>query len=87
MPEIARPVANQNVRVCMYPDHIPAHFHVYDRGTGLSAWVPLSTLVPNAKRSKVPRQALGDLSAVLEWARQNKAVLEQRWRELRADHG
>ena len=77
MPEIARPIANQNVRVCMYPDHIPAHFHVYDRGTGLSAWVPLRTLVPNARRSKIPRQARSDLNAVLDWAQRNRLLLEQ----------
>ena len=55
MPEIARPTTNQNLRVCMYPDHVPAHFHVYDRGTGLAAWVPLSTLIPDPKRSKNPK--------------------------------
>lgn len=86
MPEIARPTANQNVRVCMYPDHVPAHFHVYDRGTKLAAWVPLSTLLPDPKRSRIPRQSRADLNQVLQWAAVNRQMLNQRWGDLRAAH-
>jgi hypothetical protein len=71
----------------MYPDHVPAHIHVYDRGTRLAAWVPLSTLIPDPKRSRIPRQARADLEEVLKWAAANKQILEQKWRELRAAHG
>src|SRR5262249_31419451 len=86
MGEVARPVRNRNVRVCMYPDHLPAHIHVYDRATGLAAWVPLSRLIRDAGRSSIPRQPRNDLREVLIGAANNRTMLKEHWRKIRAGH-
>jgi hypothetical protein len=59
----------------MYPDHAPAHFHLF--GPGWSAVVELASLT--VARGRAPKR---ELSEALRWARANIDLLETEWAKL-----
>lgn len=61
--------------IAMYfADHPPPHFHVLGRDG--AAQVRIDTLEVIASSGRI------DLREALEWAAENRAVLEAKWREL-----
>jgi hypothetical protein len=72
MPRIMR---FSNTEIAMYfADHNPPHFHVLGRDG--AAQVSIEELDVIAMSGRV------DLSEALEWARENKALLREKWNEL-----
>lgn len=57
-----------------FADHPPPHFHVLGRDG--AAQVRIDTLVVIASSGRI------DLREALEWAAQNRALLEAKWAEL-----
>jgi hypothetical protein len=79
MPTLYR-LAGEKVRICMYPDHAPPHFHL--GGPSWSAQIDLRTLEvmrgdPPAKHLREARKLAADN---LEW-------LWQKWEELNERDG
>jgi Domain of unknown function (DUF4160) len=74
MPVIVR-LSNHRVRICMYPDHAPPHFHLL--GPGWSAQINLQTL--QVMRGSPPAQYLAEC---VEWAVANKPLLISEWESL-----
>lgn len=75
MPIICRPCTNQRAKLCMYPDHVPPHFHLL--GPGWSAMIRIDTLA--VIRGRAPAT---ELREALAWARANKQFLAAKWAEL-----
>jgi hypothetical protein len=75
MPVIWRSPRNSKVKLCMYPDHAPPHFHLY--GPGWSAVVDLATLT--VRRGRAPRV---ELAEALQWAQSNMPLLTAQWTKL-----
>jgi hypothetical protein len=73
MPQIHR--FTGKVKICMYPDHAPPHFHL--RGPGWSVVVRLSDLT--VMRGKAPP---GELARMRTWARANRELLDAEWERL-----
>lgn len=64
-----------NAEIAMYfADHNPPHFHVLGREG--AAQVAIETLEVIAMSGRV------DLREALDWARENKALLNAKWNEL-----
>ena len=64
-----------NTEIAMYfADHNPPHFHVLGRDG--AAQVAIETLDVIAMNGRI------DLREALEWAAENKALLEAKWNEL-----
>ena len=64
--------------IAMYfADHPPPHFHVLGREG--AAQVRIDTLEVMASSGRI------DLREALEWAAENRAFLEEKWRELSGD--
>ena len=57
-----------------FADHPPPHFHVLGRDG--AAQVRIDTLEIIASSGRI------DLREALDWAAENKALLEAKWREL-----
>jgi hypothetical protein len=68
------------VKICMYPDHAPPHFHL--RGPGWSAVISLSSLT--ILRGYAPPK---ELRRAVDWARANKELLKQEWERLNERDG
>lgn len=60
-----------------FADHPPPHFHVLGREG--AAQVRIDTLEVMASSGRI------DLREALEWAAENRAFLEEKWRELSGD--
>jgi len=60
-----------------FADHNPAHFHVLGREG--AAQVRIDTLEVIAESGKI------DLDEALEWAAENRALLEAKWVEYSGD--
>ena len=74
MPTLARLA---NCKVTLYAaDHLPPHFHVL-MNDGMEALITIAALVQI--RGSVPMR---ELSAALNWARLNHALLLRTWKEL-----
>lgn len=73
MPQLHR-FANK-VKICMYPDHAPPHFHL--RGPDWSVMIKLSSL--SVMRGKAPKK---ELARAIRWAKDNRAFLESEWKRL-----
>jgi hypothetical protein len=73
MPQIHR--FTNKVKICMYPDHAPPHFHL--RGPGWSAVIKLGSL--SVMRGNAPKK---ELARAIRWAKDNKAFLESEWERL-----
>ena len=56
-------------------DHDPPHFHI--RGRGWSCIINISSM--SVTRGNPPRQ---ELKEALEWAKENKAFLSEKWIEF-----
>jgi hypothetical protein len=67
----------KKVKICMYPDHAPPHFHL--RGPGWSAVINLNTLAVMRGGAKVPAK---ELKRAVEWARANGRFLRLQWERL-----
>jgi hypothetical protein len=78
MPQIHR--FTKKVKICMYPDHAPPHFHL--RGPGWSALINLHTL--EVMRGDAPTR---EIRRAVEWARANAAFLTQEWERLNERDG
>lgn len=75
MPEIARPISNWKVKICMHIDHAPPHFHI--RGPGWNVKISLHTF------DKL--RGNGDASEIrecVEWAKENRELLWNEWNRL-----
>ena len=75
MPTIARPLANPKIKIAIYPDHAPPHFHII--GPGWSVVVEIETL--EMTRGEGLRK---ELAEALEWARDNVELLRSKWSEF-----
>jgi uncharacterized protein DUF4160 len=75
MPEIHR--LSNRVKVCMYPDHAPPHFHL--RGPGWSAMFDLRTFAVIRADRGIPKR---EIKRAQEWASVNAEFLEQEWERL-----
>ena len=73
MPQIHRFTAK--VKICMYPDHAPPHFHL--RGPGWSAAINLNTLT--VMRGNAPKK---ELRRAADWAKANRSFLRLEWKRL-----
>jgi|RhiMethySRZTD1v2_1073278.scaffolds.fasta_scaffold1887936_2 uncharacterized protein DUF4160 len=78
MPQIHR--FTKRVKICMYADHAPPHFHL--RGPGWSALIDLDTL--EVVRGYAPAR---EVDRAVEWARGNMRVLRLHWRRLNERDG
>ena len=78
MPEIHR--LTGRVKICMYPDHAPPHFHI--RGPGWSVVVELSSLT--VTRGQGPKK---DVARAIRWARDNTQLLVREWERLNERDG
>lgn len=63
------------VKVCMYPDHAPPHFHL--RGPGWSAVIEINPL--KMTRGEAPKK---EVARALRWAKNNKKLLVAEWKRL-----
>jgi hypothetical protein len=75
MPEIHR--FNTRVKLCMYADHAPPHFHL--RGPGWSALIDIETLIVRRADKAVPRK---EIKRAVDWARANMELLRREWERL-----
>ena len=75
MPTIARPLSNRKIKVAIYPDHAPPHFHIF--GPGWSVVVRIDNLV--VTRGEGPSREIGE---VLTWAKDNDEFLQSKWTEF-----
>jgi hypothetical protein len=75
MPEIHR--FNKRVKICMYPDHAPPHFHL--RGPGWSAMINLRTLTVIRGEEEAPKK---EIKRAVAWAIANRRFLQQAWERL-----
>ena len=67
----------RNMRLQMFPnDHEPAHFHVLAPDFVAKVVIGSWTVLPVASKAR-------GLGPVLDWARENEALLRERWRETR----
>ena len=75
MPVICRPCTNKRVKLCMYPDHVPPHFHLL--GPGWSAVIRIDSLT--VTRGWAPAR---ELREALQWVTANQQFLQQKWAQL-----
>jgi hypothetical protein len=73
MPQVHRFTAR--VKICMYPDHAPPHFHL--RGPGWSAVIDLDSLA--VVRGQAPKK---EIRRAVEWAKANGRLLRLEWERL-----
>ncbi len=79
MPTLHR-LSSHNVRICMFPDHAPPHFHVI--GRGWSAKIDLRDL-----SIIVGGGPAAPIKEALDWASQNRQYLRTKWNQLNERDG
>jgi len=70
-------LSNHKVRICMYPDHAPPHFHVV--APDWSAMFTIDTLEMLRVNGRPPRSEREEVHA---WANENKKYLRSKWERL-----